>query len=130
MNVLNKALHFFSLGDEEEETPVRAKEPKKRRYTVVNLHNAGGSEIVVLEPQSFDEVQSIADHLKASQSVVLNLSQLNPDTARRVVDFASGVIYALDGHLQKVSEDIFLFAPHHVDVITRRTETSTFSLGQ
>lgn len=129
MNVLNKALHFFSLADEEEETPVRAKQ-KKRRYTVVNLHNTGGSEIVVLEPQSFDEVQSIADHLKAGQSVVINLSQLAPDTARRVVDFASGVIYALDGHLQKVSEDIFLFAPHHVDVIARRTETSTFSLGQ
>lgn len=116
MSVWHKTLSFFGLSEGEAE--VREPKLQKRRLSVVNFRASGsGTEIVVKQPASFEEVQEIADHLKLGQAVVLNLAALSADTARRVVDFASGVIYALDGHMQRVSDEIFIFTPPHVEVI-------------
>lgn len=67
--------------------------------------------LVISEPHSFDEVQELADSIRMNRPVILNTSKLDRDTARRVLDFMSGCIYALDGDLQKISDGIFIFTP-------------------
>jgi cell division inhibitor SepF len=88
----------------------------KRRGQLFNLHAQKQMEIVVLQPRSFDDARSAADYLKMRRPVVVNLQGSQPDLARRIVDFTSGVTYALDGHLLRVGEEIFLFTPAHVAI--------------
>jgi cell division inhibitor SepF len=78
------------------------------RAPIFRLHNPRAMEIVVLEPGQYDEAQSAADYLKTQRPIVLNLRHANKDLGRRVVDFLSGVAYALDGHMHRVGDEIFL----------------------
>ncbi|KAB2954500.1 cell division protein SepF [Heliorestis acidaminivorans] len=72
--------------------------------------------VVVVDPKSFDEAQSIADHLKNRRQVILNLENTDREMAQRMIDFISGTTYALNGSMQKVGANIFVFAPSHVDI--------------
>lgn len=72
--------------------------------------------IHTVEPRSFSEAQSIADKFRAGQPVIMNLAVTDPDLARRLIDFASGLTYGLGGGLQKVSEKVFMLSPANVDV--------------
>lgn len=73
-------------------------------------------EFALIAPQTFEEAQQIADHFKADRPVVVNLEGCPPDLARRLVDFCSGLIYALEGRLRFVGKDVVLLAPHHVEL--------------
>lgn len=92
-------------------------ETPRRRGQMFSLHAQKQMEIVVLQPRSFDDARAAADYLKMRRPVVVNLQGSHSELARRIVDFTSGVTYALDGHLLRVGEQIFLFTPAHV-VIT------------
>ncbi|NTW27760.1 MAG: cell division protein SepF [Coriobacteriia bacterium] len=70
----------------------------------------------IAEPKSFTEAQSIADKFKRGTPVILNLSATQSDLAKRLLDFASGLTYGLDGGLQKISDKVFMLTPHNVDV--------------
>lgn len=70
----------------------------------------------IVEPRSFSEAQSIADKFKSGQPVIMNLTLAEPELARRLIDFASGLTYGLNGGLQKVSEKVFMLTPANVDV--------------
>jgi cell division inhibitor SepF len=70
----------------------------------------------IVEPKSFTEVQSIADKFKQGTPVIMNLTATSPELAKRLLDFASGLTYGLDGGLQKVSDRVFMLTPHNVDV--------------
>ncbi len=70
----------------------------------------------ITEPKSFSEVQSIADHFKSGTPVIMNLTMTQPDLAKRLIDFASGLTYGLGGGLQKVSDKVFMLTPANVDV--------------
>jgi cell division inhibitor SepF len=72
--------------------------------------------IHTLEPKAFSEAQSIADKFKAGQPVIMNLTMTDGDVSRRLLDFASGLTYALGGGLQKVSDKVFMLSPANVDV--------------
>jgi cell division inhibitor SepF len=72
--------------------------------------------VMVVEPVSFDDVQHVADYLKAKKPVVINLENTDAEISRRMVDFVSGTTYALNGNIQKISNQIFLCAPQNVDV--------------
>jgi len=72
--------------------------------------------IHTVEPRSFSEAQSIADKFRAGQPVIMNLVVTDPDLARRLLDFASGLTYGLGGGLQKVSDKVFMLSPANVDV--------------
>lgn len=75
--------------------------------------------VVVRRPTSFAEAESIAAQIKAGQAVVLNLEGLALETARRLVDYLSGVTYGLDGNQEKVGASIFLFTPPGVNIHVR-----------
>lgn len=70
----------------------------------------------IVEPKSFTEVQAIADKFKQGTPVIMNMAMTPPDLAKRLLDFASGLTYGLDGGLQKVSDKVFMLTPHNVDV--------------
>ena len=73
-----------------------------------------GNKIILLEPRAFSESQDIADYLKRNNSVVVNLKRVTPEQAKRIVDFLSGTLYAIDGGLQKLGGGIFLCTPSTV----------------
>jgi cell division inhibitor SepF len=79
----------------------------------------GISEVMVLEPRSFEEMPAAIRALKERKSVVLNLTIMDPDQAQRAVDFVAGGTYALDGHQERIGESIFLFTPSCVQVRTQ-----------
>lgn len=77
---------------------------------------AGSSRVVVITPRRFDDVQVVADHLKARRPVLLNLEGVDRDLSQRVVNFLSGTIYALNGEMHNVATYVLFFAPQGVDV--------------
>lgn len=72
--------------------------------------------IVVIEPKAFDECPKLVDSLKARKPVIINLEHIENDTARKIFDFLSGATYALNGNVQKIAQNIFVFLPENVDV--------------
>ena len=73
-------------------------------------------ELKVVKPQHFESVPQIADHLLNKRTVVLNLENTNKETARRLIDFLSGVAYASEGKIKKVAANTYLITPYHVDI--------------
>ena len=74
------------------------------------------TEIKVVRPVRYDEVQQIADHLLVNRTVVLNLEGTNKENARRMIDFLSGIAYSIGGNLRKVSNNTFVITPSNVNV--------------
>jgi cell division inhibitor SepF len=72
--------------------------------------------VSVLEPSSFNDAQNLADRFKRQQPVILNLQNVDGDLSRRMVDFCSGLTYALDGNIQSVANRVFLLTPRDVEV--------------
>lgn len=75
-----------------------------------------GNKMILLEPRAFSEAQQIADHLKNRNSVVVNLKRVTSEQAKRIIDFLSGVIYAIGGSMQKIGVGIYIVAPKNVNV--------------
>jgi cell division inhibitor SepF len=96
-------------------TPLRAVPPMGE-----SAASASGPQVRIhtIEPRAFSEAQGIADKFKAGQPVIMNLTATEPELSRRLLDFASGLTYALDGGLQKVSDRVFMLTPRNVDVST------------
>ncbi|HNX29160.1 MAG TPA: cell division protein SepF [Syntrophomonadaceae bacterium] len=83
---------------------------------VVSIHTNKNMKVVVCEPDSFDEAQALADHLKSRRQVILNLENTPPDACQRIVDFISGTTYALEGNSQQLGKTIFIFTPSNVEI--------------
>ena len=81
-----------------------------------------GNKMILLEPRAYSESQQIADHLKNRNSVVVNLKRVTSDQAKRIIDFLSGVIYAIGGSMQKIGVGIYLVAPKNVNVQGKITD--------
>lgn len=88
----------------------------KRNSKVVNMPQIQQIKMVISQPTSFEQSESICDLLKEKKSVIVNLEYVNKDVARRIIDVISGAVHALDGHIQKVSNSIFLIAPYNYDI--------------
>lgn len=84
----------------------------------ISISGSSGSalEMKVVKPESFDSVAQIADHLLSRRTVVLNLENTNKETARRLIDFLSGVAYSIDGSLKKIASNAYVITPSNVDV--------------
>ena len=89
-----------------------------RKNKVVAMPQAQGGSIkmVISQPTTFEQSDEICGFLKEKKSVIVNLEYVNKDVARRIVDFISGGVYALDGYIQKVSNSIFLVAPSNYEI--------------
>lgn len=74
------------------------------------------TKMVLFEPRSFDEAEEVARRLKENRAVVVNLHKLQRDYAQRTIDFLTGVIFALDGSIQKIGHNVILCAPKNIGV--------------
>jgi cell division inhibitor SepF len=125
--VMQRMWNFLGFGEHEDGgVPAEAAAP---RAPIFRLHTQRSLEIVVLEPGQYDEAQTAADCLKTQRPIVLNLRNTHKDLGRRVVDFLSGVAYALDGHMHRVGDEIFLFTPANVSITADRLREEAAPAG-
>ena len=101
---------------DEEQEEVEDKKIFGRKNKVVNMPQANAIQMVISQPTTFEQSDEICSFLKEKKSVIVNLEYVNKDVARRIVDFISGGVYALDGYIQKVSNSIFLVAPSNYEI--------------
>ena len=87
-----------------------------RKSKVVSMPTPQQVRMVITQPTSFEQSEEICNYLKEKKSIIVNLEYVNKDVARRIVDFISGAVHALDGHIQKVSNAIFLVAPVNYEI--------------
>ena len=99
-------------------SPFEAPQPQAQPQPQRQQAPVGGSnlELKVVKPDRYENVNQIADHLLNRRTVVLNLEGTNKETARRLIDFLSGVAYSIDGQLKRVANNTFVITPHNVDV--------------
>ena len=83
---------------------------------VLNM-NSGKQEVVLFHAKTFDDAARAADELRKRKAVILNMENVDKSLTRRVVDFLSGSVYALDGSVKKIAQSTYLFCPHNMDVI-------------
>ncbi|MGZ4201339.1 MAG: cell division protein SepF [Thermoleophilaceae bacterium] len=76
----------------------------------------GGVQVHLVVPKNFNDAQQIADQFKDSIPVILNLQGTDTDLSKRLIDFASGLTYALDGGMQRIADKVFLLTPRNVEV--------------
>lgn len=129
--IVNKFLEVFGLpdNDENEEEYMdeeyieeeEIEEPRERNFwgkKVVNMPQTQQVRMVISQPTNFEQAEEICSYLKNRKSVIVNLEYVNKDVARRIVDVMSGAVHALDGHIQKISNSIFLIAPTYYEIST------------
>ena len=131
-NLVNKFWNFFGVEQEDEEEELEnedyeqeeeeeEEEPEERRLfgrksKVVNMPQGNQVKMVISQPTTFEQSEEICQYLKERKSCIVNLEYVNKEVARRIVDFISGGVYALNGHIQKISNSIFLIAPANYDI--------------
>ena len=84
---------------------------------VVSMATGAKQEVVLFRPTNFNETSKAADDLRNRKAVLLNLENVDKAMSRRVVDFLSGCVYALDGSVKKVAQSAYIFCPHNMDVV-------------
>ena len=122
------------FGEEEEETPRKRRNPFSAEHTpesapaaptasersfsgqILNM-SSGKQEVVLFHAKTFDDAARAADELRKRKAVILNMENVDKSLTRRVVDFLSGSVYALDGSVKKVAQSTYLFCPHNMDVV-------------
>ena len=81
--------------------------------------------VVVIEPKVFEDSENITHQLRDMRPVLINFENTDPHEAARIVDFVSGATYALDGKLEKVGKDIFMFVPVNISIDSNDNESNT-----
>ena len=88
---------------------------------VLNINNSTSNslkqEVVLFRPGSFNDTSKAADDLRNRKAVIVNMENVDKAMARRVVDFLSGCVYALDGDVKKIAQSAYLFCPHNMDIV-------------
>ncbi len=125
MGLKDKILGFVAPVDEDEEEYVDdtyAQEETKPISKYENPVNAkvksvpSDTKMVLFEPRSFEEAEEIASHLKQRRAAVVNLHRLSRDYAQRTIDFLAGSVFALDGKIQKIGQNVILCSPRSIGV--------------
>ena len=96
--------------------PLSQKAQEKR----FSVNTSSSLKLILIEPKCFDECAKLVDSLKARKPVIINLERLETEIARKIYDFLSGATYALDGNVQKIANNIFIFTPENVSVAAQQ----------
>jgi cell division inhibitor SepF len=95
----------------------RRETPRRNEGKVVNMIPGGQMQVVLVKPDRFEDAPSIADHLNAKRSVVINLEKASKDMVRRLVDFLSGAAYANGAQIKRVANNTFMITPSDVNIL-------------
>lgn len=107
---------YEEYGYEGEEYEAPEQQAPAANQTFGSASTGSALELKVIRPERFETVTQIADHLINNRTVVLNLEATNKETARRMIDFLSGVAYSIEGNLKKVANNTFVITPGNVAV--------------
>ena len=92
-------------------------EVKQHSNKVVNINATTQLQVVLVNPERFEDASAIADQLNAKHTVVLNLESTGKEISRRLIDFLSGVAYANNGQIKRVATSTFIITPYNVDIM-------------
>ena len=115
-----------TLQDYDSDVDAQPQEKKSRRYDdrsdkkndkIVNINATTQLEVVLVKPEAYADGSIVADHLINRRTVVLNLESTNKEVSRRLLDFLSGVAYAIDGQIKRVANSTFIITPYNVGVV-------------
>jgi cell division inhibitor SepF len=146
-NLLEKMKFFF--GFEEEISSHSHKEDRKeqiksdplkqpmirsfRGALINNNQNINNkfslAEIKVIEPKIYEDSLTISTYLRENKPVVVNLKYLDKVASKRLIDFVCGTAYAINGHMMKIGDSVFLFSPEHIHIVDSEEEKSTLEQG-
>jgi cell division inhibitor SepF len=130
-NVLEPVAETAVRRPSRELAPVPQREPSRRESRRERERESGGrsrpraigavpspatTQVHLVLPRSFNDAQQIADKFKQGVPVIVNLQNADQELSKRLVDFASGLTYALNGSMQRVADRVFLLTPHNVEV--------------
>lgn len=129
-NIIRRAKRFIGLEEDGGEetvggqqldlgTVLRGKREQKEK-------GEGGAEVMIYEPKVYEDSLNISTNLRAGCPVIVNLKHLDPNEGTRLIDFVCGTAYAIDGHMMKIGETIFLFTPSNI-AITAADERMSLS---
>ena len=133
MSFISSVKNFIGMDDEDEyydddeyieDDDEEYEEEPKRRFAsfsnrsskVVPVRAGSNSKVRIIKPKSFEESGKIADEIKEDRLVIFDVTTLDIDQARRIVDFIVGSAYALNGNVRRVSGGIFVAAPNSIDI--------------
>ncbi len=130
-----KKSSFFSSGSESAPQPERqtvsgrASRREPRENKVVDLGSSGNQmKVVLVSPENFEAAAEIADQLREKRPVLMNLEKTQKDVARRLIDFLSGVAYALEGKIKRVASNTYIITPYNVDIMGDGSEPENSEL--
>lgn len=119
MGFWNKVKDFMGFGAEEDIGPLPSIEKapgKSQAKNLVGFPQSRSMEIIINEPRIYEDSLNIAAHLRQGKPVLINLKYLDAESGKRLIDFVCGTVYAINGHMLKVGEAIFLFTPENVAI--------------
>lgn len=114
-----KILYFLGIDDDLSEEKVEefnVPNSKGEKGRIINIHQIPKNKMMVFKPMSFEDVEEIADELKSKRAAIVNLESIDRENAKRIIDFLSGSVYALDGSVKKVGSGTFVFTPSNIDI--------------
>ena len=111
-----RRINPFASGSSDYSAPAERSNSSSFSGQVVSM-SSGKQEVVLFHAKSFDDAAKAADELRRRKAVILNMENVDKALTRRVVDFLSGSVYALDGRVKKVAQCTYLFCPHNMDVV-------------
>tara|TARA_Y100001970_G_C14195715_1_gene837978 strand:- start:1044 stop:1481 length:438 start_codon:yes stop_codon:yes gene_type:complete len=126
--MLNDLKQFFGFSESEESNnPIPTKTKKPFKGSIINSNSSrpfAASEIKILEPRIYEDSLNIASYLRDTKPVIVNLKFLDSDSSKRLIDFVCGTAYAINGHMMKLGENIFLFTPANILISNAEEHTS------
>jgi len=99
------------------------KRTSRKKVSLINSVREGRkAKVFIAEPKEFDEIQGIADNFKNDIPIIVNLQRVDQDISKRIIDFCSGLTYALEGDIKKVADRVFLITPSNIEVNSKENE--------
>ena len=116
----HRTLVYFGLaeddGYEDDDADDRRTQTLRPVASRPNGRGSGDVRVHFVAPKSFNDVQDVADKFKDAIPVIINLQGTDTDLSKRLIDFSSGLTYALDGGMQRIADKVFLLTPRNVEV--------------
>lgn len=120
----------------EQATPKAPVTPLRRVTPVTSQSPTAMNEILTMHPTQYSDAQTVAENFRAGVPVILNLSRMNEEEAKRLIDFSSGLVMGLAGKIERVTSKVFLLSPEHIEVsgdntgVTHQTQSGSFFVAQ
>lgn len=146
-SLMQKMKVFFGFEEDEKENLIeeeinKLKAPKKEISAAPIIRGFKGtllsgsappklnmSEIKIEEPRIYEDSLSIAANLRNNLPVIINLKHLDKENSKRLIDFVCGTAFAINGHMMKIGENIFVFTPNHIGIVEANKEKTPFEQG-